>query len=80
MQWVSIEKQLNSIGHFPGFSSLSILEEIQQDLGKRNIEPEKFTDCIIFRSMFNDIVWNTNDENCVSNAKKVNNYAERFSK
>ena len=27
-------------------------------------------------SMFN--VWNTNDENCVSNAEKVKNYAKRF--
>ena len=31
-------------------------------------------------SMFNDIVWHTNDENCVSNAEKVKNYAMRFSK
>ena len=30
-------------------------------------------------SMFNDIVWNANDENCVSNAEKVKNYAKRFS-
>ena len=54
----------------PGFSSLSILQEIQQELEKRKIQPEEFTDRIIFMSMFNDIVWNTNDENCVSNAEK----------
>ena len=30
-------------------------------------------------SMFNDIVWNTNDENCGSNDEKVKNYAKRFS-
>ena len=29
-------------------------------------------------SMLNDIVWKTNDENCVSNAEKVKNCAERF--
>ena len=33
-----------------------------------------------FMSMFNDIVWNTNDGNCLSNAEKVKNYAMRFSK
>ena len=65
--------------NFQGFSSLSTLCEIQQDLEKRKIQPEEFTDWIIFMSMFNDIVCNTNDENCVSNAEKVNNYATRFS-
>ena len=29
-------------------------------------------------SMFNDIVWNMNDENCVSNAEKVKKDAKRF--
>ena len=42
---------------FPGFTSLQILQEIQDDLQKRNSEPEKFTDRIIFMSMFNDIDW-----------------------
>ena len=30
-------------------------------------------------SMFNDIEWKTNDENCMSNAEKVKNDAMRFS-
>ena len=55
---------------FPRFSSLSILGEIQQDLEKRKIQPEEFTDRIIFMSMFNDIEWKKNDENCVSIAEK----------
>ena len=29
--------------------------------------------------MFNDIEWKTNDENCISNAEKVKNYAMKFS-
>ena len=66
--------------HFAGFSSLSILAEFQQDLEKRKIQPEEFTDRIIFMSMFKGIVWNTNDESCGSNAEKVKNYAMRFSK
>ena len=36
---------------FTGFSSLSILQEIQHDLGRRNIQPEEFKDRIIFVSM-----------------------------
>ena len=63
---------------FPRFSSLPIIEEIQQDLEKRKIQPEEFTDWIIFMSMFGDIVSNTN-ELCVSNAEKVKNYVMRFS-
>ena len=37
---------------FPGFTSLQILQEIHDNLQKRNIEPEEFTDRIIFMSMF----------------------------
>ena len=39
---------------FPGFSSMQILQKIQDDLRERNTKPEKFTDRIIFMSMFND--------------------------
>ena len=63
---------------FPRFSPLSILEKIQEDLEMRRIQPKEFTDQTIFMSMFNVIVWNTNDENCVSNAERVKNYAKRF--
>ena len=64
---------------FPGFSSLTILQEIQNDLARKNIQPEEFKDRIIFMSMFNDIEWKTNDENCISNAERVKNYAINFS-
>ena len=30
-------------------------------------------------SMFNDMVWKKNDENCISNAEKIKNYAMKFS-
>ena len=65
---------------FPGFASLSILQEIQQDLARKNIQPEEFKDRIIFMSMFKDIEWKTNDENCISNTEKVKNYAMKFSR
>ena len=55
---------------FPGFASLSILEKFQEDLETRRVQPEDFTDRIIFMPMFSDIVWNAKDENCVSNAEK----------
>ena len=38
---------------FPGFTSLQILQRIQNDLQKRNIE--QFGNRIIFMSVFNDI-------------------------
>ena len=37
---------------FPGFASLQILQEIQNNLQKRNMKLEEFTDGIIFMSMF----------------------------
>ena len=78
-----MEKQLNSSGNiFQRFSSLQILQEIQKDLArKNNIQPEEFKDRIIFMSMFKDIDWSKrkNDENWILNAKKVKNYAMKFS-
>ena len=78
-----MEKQLNSSGNiFQRFSSLQILQEIQKDWArKNNIQPEEFKDRIIFMSMFNDIDWSRrkNDENWILNAKKVKNYAMKFS-
>ena len=58
----------------PGFSSLQILQKIQNDLRERIIEPEKFTDRIIFMSMFFDIdrTRKGNDGICISNSEKVN--------
>ena len=66
---------------FPIFSSLQILQEIQNDLRRCNIELEKFTNWIIFMSMFNDIDWTRkgNDGICTSNSEKVKEYAKRFS-
>ena len=49
---------------FPGFTTVAIHKEIQQMMGKVQCEPENFTGRIIFKSMFNDIVWDAkgNDE------------------
>ena len=65
-----------------GFSSLQLLQKIQNDLRERNIEPEKFTDRIIFMSMFNDIDWTRkgHDGICISNSERVKEYEKRFSR
>ena len=36
---------------------MEILRRLQDDLSKKKIEPEQFTDRIIFMPMFNDIEW-----------------------
>ena len=58
-----------------GFTSLQILQKIQNDLQERNIEPEKFTDRIIFMSMFNG---KGNDEICISNSEKSQDIREEI--
>ena len=68
--------------NLPGFSSLSVLEEIRREsLAGKKIQPEEFKDRIIFMSMCNGIAWSKgkNDENCIANAGKVRNHAMRFS-
>ena len=43
--------------HFPGFTTLEILAEIQNMMTDIQCEPEQFPGRIIFMSMYNDIVW-----------------------
>ena len=76
------ENQLNSSGTFSrDFRHCRFFRKIQNDFRERNIELEKFTDRIIFMSMFNDIDWTRkwNDGICFSNSEKVKTYAKRFS-
>ena len=56
---------------YPGFTTVAILNEIQQTMGKLQCEPGNFTGRMIFMSKKNDIVWNTkgNDELCVNNSQ-----------
>ena len=64
--------------NFQGFTTLTVLKEIQTDLARKNTVPENFKNRIIFMSVFNDTEWKNNDENCISNAKNVKNYSKRF--
>ena len=72
MQWESMEKQLNSSGKIPDFSILSILQE-RLDTEEHPTEGNR----IIFVSVFNDILWKSDDRNCITNAEKVNDYAKQ---
>ena len=65
---------------FPGLTTIGILNQIQQMMGKLQCESETFTGRIIFMSMFNDIVWDAKgkDELCVNNSKTIKEHAERF--
>ena len=66
--WESMDKQVNSSGIFSqdfGYCRFSKISRL-------NIDSEKFTDRIIFMSMFNDIAWarKGKDGICVSNFEK----------
>ena len=54
--WIeSTENKWNSSGHFPGFTTLQILAEIQNMMTESKCELEQSKRKIIFMSMFNDI-------------------------
>ena len=72
-QWESMEKQLNSSGKIShDFHHLSIVQEIQQDLERRNIQHEEFKKTRLMTLI------SKNDDNCISNSEKVKNYAMKF--
>ena len=55
---------------------MQILQEIQHNLERNSIEPDEFTDRIIFMSTFNDKdqTKRGNDDHWVSNAEKVKDH------
>ena len=64
----------------PGFTALQILHKIQSDLEEAHIDPEEFSDRIVFMSMFNDINADKkgNDTSCTLTSVKIQEYATRF--
>ena len=64
---------------FQGFTTVGILNQIQQVMRELQCEKENFTGRIIFMSMFNDTVWNAqgNDALCVNNSKTLEEDAEK---
>ena len=65
---------------FPGFTTVGILNEIQQMMRKLVWTRQLHRQDHLFMSMFNDIAWDAkgNDELCVNNSKTIKGYAERF--
>ena len=65
---------------FPGFTTLGLLEKIQDLVKDQHCEPEQFNDRIIFMSMYNDITWGEkrNTERCEYNSKTIADYARKF--
>ena len=59
---------------------MDILHKIQTDLQGKNITPEKFSDRIIFMSMFNDIelARKDNEDLCALTSRKIKEYASNF--
>ena len=57
-----------------------IFSKNQADLQGKNITPERFSDRIIFMSMFNDIELEKkdNEDSCLLTSRKINEYASNF--
>ena len=76
-QWVLMEKQLNSSGHFSRIFDILCSSRDPERLGR---EEEEQTSELQrpdhFLSMFNDFLWKSDDQSCISNAEKVKNREE----
>ena len=64
---------------FTGFTTLELVEKVQKFMKKMS-DPAKFQGRIIFMSMFNDIIWGSedNERECIANATLVFVFANRF--
>ena len=92
IKWYSVNnhfKELNRIDGMPtefewkifsGFTTLGLLEKIQDPMKDLQCEPEQFNDRIIFMPMCNDITWREkgNTEGCEYNSKTIADYARKF--
>ena len=64
----------------PGFSALQLLHTIQNDLEGKCINPEEFSDRIIFMSMFDhiDLEKKGNEDTCALTSGTIRDYASKF--
>ena len=64
---------------FPGFTTLQLISKVQEFMTKMG-DPSQFKGRIIFISMFNDIIWGSedNERECIANATLVTLFAKRF--
>ena len=65
---------------FPGFTTLQLINKVREFMTKMGEELEKIRGRIIFMSMFNDISWESqdNEQECDANATLVYIVAKRF--
>ena len=65
---------------FPKHTTLKVLREVQNMMGKDHIQSEGFKDRIIFTSMHNDIDWSQKgkEESRKRNFPDVAEYAKKF--
>ena len=59
---------------------MQLVREVQELLSRLSVQSENFTGRIIFMSMFNDIIWGSedNERECNANATLVALFAKRF--
>ena len=64
---------------FPRFTKLQLVDKVQEFINKMG-DPAQFQGGIIFMSMFNDIIWGSedNERECIANAILVTLFAKRF--
>ena len=64
---------------FPGFTTLQLCNKVHEFMSKMS-DPSEFKGRIIFMSMFNDILWGSedNERECNANADLVSIHAKRF--
>ena len=65
--------------YFPGVTTLQLVKEVQKFMNKMG-DPSQFKGRIIFLSMFNGIIWGSedNERECIDNATLVSVFAKRF--
>ena len=61
----------------PGFTALQLINKVQEFVTKMG-DPSQFQGRIIFMSMFNDISWVSEANECIANATLVTLFAKRF--
>ena len=73
------ESRWNSNGVFPGFTTLQLVDEVRKLINKM-VDPAQFQGRIIFMSMFNGIIWESedNEHECIANVTFVSLFAKRF--
>ena len=64
---------------FPGFTTLKLINKVQEFMTKMG-DPSQFQGRSIFMSMFNDIIWGSedNERECIANATHVSLFPKRF--